>query len=799
MKLDCFFTYDDQESCGACNALFRPCNLKYEQTRPAGIIDTLHPVLEDQCIEQGQQTGIVTMRSTSNVGHRRISDDDSRLPGRKTGIRFSRANIKILKDWMTEHRDHPYPTEEEKEQLCQRTGLKAVQISNWLANTRRRTKLSVVRSRSPSMPTPIGSNAIDIRPNKQGLTHRSKEWENMNPLDRWKISPPENEPARVEDIANAVKTTHFTPPEATVLEANPRAPRSRGGLDSSANSDSLSLWQARSTANSQETSLMSSGSFSNLSLGSGLSHGSSRNSFGSFGSKVTKERRRRRRTAANPSKRATDDAKRMFQCTFCTDTFKSKYDWSRHEKSLHLSLEKWICSPIGEVVTDPETGIRKCVFCDTQNPDADHLETHNYRACEEKGLVNRTYYRKDHLRQHLRLMHGCKLTPAMEAWKSEATYIRCRCGFCGAEFTRWSDRVDHLAKHFRNGASMKDWKGCRGLEPSVAAQVTNAMPPYLIANEAKSPFPFSATNESSIRHHHQYLGVGKDLEATIPTSFLQQSEGYNYDDMFMQQAAGGSTPSLSIGDSLQTPRSGSMNPSYPMQSVALRQDGRTTCWEILTVRLGRFVANHTRQNPDSPLTDEILQKEARHILYDDDDPWNQTAADNPEWLSLFKQAHGISTEPNKTPEDNAFNVSFAEDLGIGDLTFDHFFEQDDLGLGDLAMTTGIDASIPAFTAPGVSTHGQDIAEFAAASMGLDFSQLDKEILSSKEIQMMKPAVDMMDLGCLYDCSTHNADPLAQLPPGTIEPSMTTAAESHLPLASETEVSMEKRLSRLMGH
>ena len=89
-----------------------------------------------------------------------------------------------------------------------------------------------------------------------------------------------------------------------------------------------------------------------------------------------------------------DKSLRIFQCTFCTDTFKSKYDWTRHEKSLHLSLEKWICAPLGDVITDPSTGQRKCVFCDELSPTEEHLQTHNYRACEEKGLEARTFYRK---------------------------------------------------------------------------------------------------------------------------------------------------------------------------------------------------------------------------------------------------------------------------------------------------------------------------------------------------------------------------------------------------------------------
>lgn len=32
----------------------------------------------------------------------------------------------------------------------------------------------------------------------------------------------------------------------------------------------------------------------------------------------------------------------------------------------------------------------------------------------------------------------------------------------------------------------------------------------------------------------------------------------------------------------------------------------------------------------------MLQQEARRVLYDSEDSWNQTIADNPEWLSAFR-------------------------------------------------------------------------------------------------------------------------------------------------------------------
>jgi len=472
--LDCWFTFVNQKSCSPCNALFRSCSFATQEAKSSAFMDTLHVVQEDSTVERGSLTGLIAMKSWDRAGV--DAQDVEERPTRKTGTRFSRAAVKILKDWMDQHRDNPYPTEEEKEELRLQTGLKSTQVANWLANTRRRTKIRTPRGispsiRSPTWPTP---DAIDIPFDKANIRHNGKTWDIMNPLERWQHSPPENEPAPISAIAYAVASSHQSPNESSLSSSH----GARRGLDSSAGSSSFSVHKAPSITSAdtgKSDSFQSSNSLSNLSLGSSKSQGS-RNSYGSFGSGVRKDRRRRRRTPANPSKAQPLDT-RPYQCTFCTDTFRTKYDWARHEKSLHLSLEKWICAPLGEVITISSSGQKQCVFCDAINPSEDHLETHNYRACEEKGLAARTFYRKDHLRQHLRLVHGCKMIDSMESWKSEAAYIRSRCGFCGEEFTKWQDRVEHLAKHFKAGAKMTNWKGCRGLDPAVAAQVTNAMPP----------------------------------------------------------------------------------------------------------------------------------------------------------------------------------------------------------------------------------------------------------------------------------------------------------------------------------
>ena len=221
-------------------------------------------------------------------------------------------------------------------------------------------------------------------------------------------------------------------------------------------------------------------------------------------------------------------------------------------------------------------------------------------------------------------MHSCEMIPLMDNWKSTAVHINSRCGFCAKRFTVWQERVDHLTAHFKSGARMSEWKGCRGLDPAVAAQVTNAMPPYLIGIESVSPIPFSAANRATWR------------------SYVPQTE-----------------PELGNLSGIDN-----MN-AYQDDADMTGLPVKATCWEILTVRLGQYANEMSKRG--HVLTDEMLQAQARRILYDDDDTWNQTAADNPEWLDLFKKAHGLDFIPSdvggqgqQIPED----LETYQDLGL---------------------------------------------------------------------------------------------------------------------------------------
>ncbi|CZT09982.1 related to monocarboxylate transporter 4 [Rhynchosporium agropyri] len=470
-------------SCESCISFARECKAQ-EKGFPAawGLEDLLdlkvkQQIYTPQCqgLCQGSlahgRSDLMRNPAAPNSSDENIKEKSAEVAP-KVGARFSRESIRILRGWLSTHHSHPYPTEEEKDGLRRQTGLNKTQITNWLANARRRGKVCPPRSTSPS---------VQNYPNGMDIPRRSTPaLENMNPLERWKNSPPENEPASVTAIAKAVtSSTYFSGLASPSLS-----------YDQTDNGSSRSLCNVSSTS-SLGTSHSSGGSFA-----SAFSY-KSRGSYGSFGSFGTRGRRRRRRQATKPvAVKIASGPPRVFQCTFCTETFKTKHDWQRHEKTLHLSLERWVCSPDGPAQYCSDDGHTRCVYCGIPSPSSEHAEMHNHSDCAEKSLEERTFYRKDHLRQHLSLVHDVKFQSfSMETWKVATPAIRSRCGFCGIVMDAWTTRVDHLAEHFKGGKSMADWKGDWGFEPQVLDIIENGMPPYLIHDERNSMNPFEASKE----------------------------------------------------------------------------------------------------------------------------------------------------------------------------------------------------------------------------------------------------------------------------------------------------------------
>jgi hypothetical protein len=538
MGLDCFVAKRGvmNNGCTCCISLWRECSFTHAKV-PGRFLQTLHPVTENAYIPTGSLTG---KRALKSVSYGPFGDDtDGR--SRKSNARFSRKAVNILKGWLRDHNENPYPNETEKDQLKHSTGLNRTQISNWLANARRRGK---VRPASGTE-SPV-SEGVEI-PGQQ-----PKDLSLMTPIERWKYSPPEHEPAAISDIKRSLANPPFDPSRQRLTQSGHvrRRPGSSTNESSHASSEHKRYDASGSSVDTSRSSR------SDLSFASAFSH---RSSLGSFGSMDRKERRRRRKASlpVNTFNQQKARACRPFQCTFCTDSFAAKYDWQRHEKSMHLILDTWTCSPYGGVTE--ENGILRCVFCSAANPDRDHLETHNYLSCQEKSIKERTFYRKDHLNQHLRLMHNAKFQRCMDHWQSSITDINSRCGFCGSALHTWKDRVDHLAGHFKNGANMSQWQGDWGFDAHIQDRVENAIPPYMIGYEWRSPDPWTTVQAQGDENTptlpvpgdaNCYLRLSRELTAyihsqtaqgIIPTDQMIQAEGrrviYGSDDAWNQTCA----------------------------------------------------------------------------------------------------------------------------------------------------------------------------------------------------------------------------------------------------------------------
>lgn len=65
------------------------------------------------------------------------SSDHVHKPKRRRG-NLPKSTTALLRSWLYEHTNHPYPSEDEKNQLAAQTGLTINQISNWFINARRR-------------------------------------------------------------------------------------------------------------------------------------------------------------------------------------------------------------------------------------------------------------------------------------------------------------------------------------------------------------------------------------------------------------------------------------------------------------------------------------------------------------------------------------------------------------------------------------------------------------------------------------------------------------------------------------
>ncbi|XP_076315725.1 homeobox protein Meis1-like isoform X1 [Tachypleus tridentatus] len=111
-----------------------------EARSPVGSTGTPGPLSQQPAshlsIDNNSETGDTCMGSGDGTGE---EEDDEREKKRqkKRGI-FPKVATNIMRAWLFQHLSHPYPSEDQKKQLAQDTGLTILQVNNWFINARRR-------------------------------------------------------------------------------------------------------------------------------------------------------------------------------------------------------------------------------------------------------------------------------------------------------------------------------------------------------------------------------------------------------------------------------------------------------------------------------------------------------------------------------------------------------------------------------------------------------------------------------------------------------------------------------------
>ncbi|XP_051941347.1 homeobox protein Meis2a isoform X4 [Hippocampus zosterae] len=83
-----------------------------------------------------EQDGLDNSVASPGTGDDDDPDKDKKRQ-KKRGI-FPKVATNIMRAWLFQHLTHPYPSEEQKKQLAQDTGLTILQVNNWFINARRR-------------------------------------------------------------------------------------------------------------------------------------------------------------------------------------------------------------------------------------------------------------------------------------------------------------------------------------------------------------------------------------------------------------------------------------------------------------------------------------------------------------------------------------------------------------------------------------------------------------------------------------------------------------------------------------
>jgi len=110
-----------------------------------------HPPASQLSQDNGSEAGDGSNASLGSGDGTEEDDDGTKKNQKKRGI-FPKVATNILRAWLFQHLTHPYPSEDQKKQLAQDTGLSILQVNNWFINARRRIVQPMIDQSNRAVP-----------------------------------------------------------------------------------------------------------------------------------------------------------------------------------------------------------------------------------------------------------------------------------------------------------------------------------------------------------------------------------------------------------------------------------------------------------------------------------------------------------------------------------------------------------------------------------------------------------------------------------------------------------------------
>ncbi|KAF2503330.1 hypothetical protein BU16DRAFT_37102 [Lophium mytilinum] len=326
----------------------------------------------------------------------------------RRGFKLPLSALTKLQGWLDANQHDPYPSAETKKQLAQQCGITEKQVTTWFTNARARQ---------------------------------------LNPMETWLSSNSEDDASSESEGYES-----HTQGRRNVFKA-------LANQGSSGNRSRPVQPSSIDTSYSCAESVSGSSAFSPHSSTRGPSRrGKKKNYRKQNVTPIIPED-----TTSTPSQAPRHSPSvENWQCTFCQKTLTPK-SWRRHEETQHLPRSRWTCMLRGPRLSFSRGSTSSCcAFCMQKDPTEDHFHSsHRIGVCAARSLQDRTYYRPDHLRQHVKNFHNSTLFDITASkWKSAAEAPQndgWDCGFCSLHLSDWNSREVHIASHFRDGKTMKDW------------------------------------------------------------------------------------------------------------------------------------------------------------------------------------------------------------------------------------------------------------------------------------------------------------------------------------------------------